>query len=157
MTKWPCIVDYNRIASIVSIAKPLLILIWWKSFLSRPYTLSRYVYSIEGRNWVGGTTVQQHVIWSVNLSLIIYSLQHLFLRKRIHVSWFPANNFLFHQPTFITSGISIFIWIDYPIILPPVFLRNKKIPNMLPPVFLNQFYKKSTTSFPQGTNPVIVT
>ena len=50
--------------------------------------------------------VQNHVIWSVYLSPIIYNFQNLYLWKKNLVSFFPAYNFYFHLPIFITPDIS---------------------------------------------------
>ena len=85
-----------------------------RSFFSHnPSPLSSFVWNIYGWLWGRGITVQQHVIWSVHLSPIIYNLQKLHPQKRILVSYFSAYNLYFHLPIVITSGISIVISINF--------------------------------------------
>ena len=142
-----CIVDFNKIASIGSIAELLLILIWVEGFYHINLVNHRISSVILTAGFgVGGVTVQQHVIWSFYLLPIMYNLQNLFLCNRNLVSFFSAYNFLFRMLQYIISGISIFIQFNYTRVLPPVFI--KKNSRIEPPVFLNIFYKKSSISFP---------
>ena len=72
LKRWSCIFDSTKITSIISVDGPLLILFWRNGVSpSMPYILSRSHYNIDFRIWSGIITVEQHVIWSVNLSLII--------------------------------------------------------------------------------------
>ena len=57
--------------------------------------------------------IHQHVILSVYFRQIIYNHQNLFLWNRSLVSCFPAYYFIFHITNFISSDISIFIWINF--------------------------------------------
>ena len=129
MTKRPCIVDCNRIASIGLVAEHLLILIWGEGFLPyMPYTFLCHIWNIDDRLWVGGITVQHKVILSVYLSPTIYNLQHLYIRNIILVDFFTAYNLFIHIPQCITSGISIFIQINYTRIIPQFFINKNKQP-----------------------------
>ena len=58
--------------------------------LYRPTSSSFAIYHIDFQIWGEVITGQQHVIWSVYLSPIIYNLQSLHLWKRILVSCFPT-------------------------------------------------------------------
>ena len=74
---------------------------------------SRFVCNI-GRQFRGrGITVQQHVIWLVYLSPIIYNLQNFHLCKISLISCFPAYDLYLHLPIVITSGILIYIPINF--------------------------------------------
>ena len=95
MTRRSCIVEFNRITYIVSLAELLLILIWGKTFPpNNPSSSSHYIYNIVRRLWDQVITVLQHVILSVHFGKVIYNSQKLFLWESSIASCFPAY---FHQ------------------------------------------------------------
>ena len=145
MRQWSCTVDFNIITSIVSVAENLLIFIWGGVFFPHnPSSLSRFVCKFDGLIWGGGIAVQQHVIWSVYLSPIIYNVQNLHIRKRNLVSCFPEYNLYFHPPIVIISCISIVISINYTGIEPfiPIYESISKVSCYLLPTL---FYPAQTS------------
>ena len=148
MKKWPCIVDCNIITYIWTVSDLLCWYLFEDIFFHWGLTHRHDPYVILTARF-GAGSLRLHSTWSgqyvchqsytiFNICFyIIVSLSVVFLPT----TWYNIYHNVLHQANQFLFNLIIQKY--------QYHFFSIKNPRIVPPIFLNQFYKKSTTSFPQ--------
>ena len=147
LSKWSWIVDFNIIAYVLFIAEPMVIRIWGECF-SHISLVHRRVLSVILTSGFGMGKLRFNRTWSnqfichqsyTTFTFCIYGRGYL-------SAFFPAYNLYFHLPNVITSGMSIFISINFTIIetFIPLYPSIINVRDYLLPTLLHPTKKSET-------------